>query len=132
MVLLENLKLLVNLASMDGNLTENEKDYIRNIAKANGFPTSSAETLFYGHHEIVIPDKLTADQKFEYLFTLVQLMKVDERLFENEIKFCLGIVKKLGYRAEVMAELIIHISKAPMASEKKEALKKASAKFLVG
>lgn len=131
MVLLENLKLLVNLASMDGNLTENEKDYIRNIAKANGFPTSSAETLFYGS-QVVIPNKLTADQKFEYVFTLVQLMKVDERLFENEIKFCSGIIKKLGYRAEVMAELIIHISKAPMASEKKEALKKASAKFLVG
>ena len=35
---LEHLKLLVNLARIDGDMAEREKVYITNIGKANGFP----------------------------------------------------------------------------------------------
>lgn len=131
MIVLENLKMLVNLALVDGNMGENEKIYIKNIGKAHGFPESSTETLFYSAHEIIVPQQLTPDQKFDYIFTLIQLMKIDERLFQDEIKFCGNIIKKLGYRPEVIAELLMKISKEPMEPADKEALKKITSTFLI-
>ncbi|MBK8290681.1 MAG: hypothetical protein IPK96_06725 [Flammeovirgaceae bacterium] len=47
MIVLEQLKLLVNLARMDGELAIIERNYIVNIGKGHGFPESSVETLFY-------------------------------------------------------------------------------------
>ncbi|QLH32407.1 MAG: hypothetical protein HWD62_08175 [Cyclobacteriaceae bacterium] len=46
MIVLEQLKLLVNLARIDGTMGGNERNYIINIGKAHGFPESSVETLF--------------------------------------------------------------------------------------
>lgn len=130
MIFLENLKLLVNLALIDGNMGEGEKTYIKNIAKAHGFPESSAETLFYSSHEIIVPEKLTPDQKFDYVYTLIQMMKIDERLFQKEIKFCAAIIQKLGYRQEVIAELLLKVGKDPMESSQIEELKKLANTYL--
>ena len=130
MVFVENLKMLVNLALVDGTMSEKEKTCIKNIAKAHGFPESSVETLFYSSHDIIIPQQLP-DQKFEYALTLVQLMKIDERLFQDEIKFTAGIIEKLGYRPELIAELLLKVSKDPMGASQMEELKKIAATFLV-
>ena len=131
MVFVENLKILVNLALVDGTMSEKEKTCIKNIAKAHGFPESSAETLFYSSHDILIPQQLTPDQKFEYAYTLIQLMKIDERLFQDEIKFTAGFIEKLGYRPEVIAELLLKVGKDPMDASQKEELKKLTATFLI-
>ena len=131
MVFVENLKILVNLALVDGTMSEKEKTCIKNIAKAHGFPESSAETLFYSSHDIIIPQQLTPDQKFEYALTLVQLMKIDERLFQDEIKFTAAIIEKLGYRPEVIAELLLRVSIEPMEESQREEVKKMAATFLV-
>jgi uncharacterized tellurite resistance protein B-like protein len=109
MALLQQLKLLVNLARIDGDMAEREKNYILNIGKANGFPESSVSTLFYSTHEIIIPENLSTEQKFDYIFSLVQLMKIDERLYQEEIKFCSKIAARLGYSQEVMFELLTHV-----------------------
>jgi uncharacterized tellurite resistance protein B-like protein len=130
MVLLENLKILVNLAMIDGNMAEGEKTYIRNIAKAHSFPESAAETLFYSSHQIIIPATLTADQKFDYAFTLIQMMKIDERLYPNEIKFCAGIIEKLGYRPEAVGELLLRVGKDSPSHVEITELKKIIATYL--
>lgn len=106
MIVLEQLKLLVNLSLADGEMSEKEKQYIKNIGKAHGFPESSVETLFYGAHEIIIPDSLTADQKFDYAYSLVELMLVDENTFQPEILFCNEMMQKLGYPTEEAEKLV--------------------------
>ncbi len=117
---LEQLKLLVNLARIDGDMAEREKLYITNIGKANGFPESSVATLFYQSHEVIIPDSLTGDQKFNYIFSLVQLMKIDERLYQEEIKFCSKIAERLGYNQSVMVELMLKVKNPSGEKEQKE------------
>lgn len=109
MIVLEHLKLLVNLARIDGDMASKEREYIITIGKANGFPESSVETLFYGSHDTIIAKDLSPDQRFNYIFNIVQLMKIDERLYEDEIKFCAGIAVRLGYKPEVMVELMLKI-----------------------
>jgi len=118
MALLEQLKLLVNLARIDGDMAEREKTYITNIGKANGFPESSVSTLFYQSHEIIIPDNLTDDQRFEYIFSLVQLMKIDERLYQEEIKFCSKIAARLGYEQDVLFELMLKVKSTDTDADK--------------
>jgi hypothetical protein len=117
---LEQLKLLVNLARIDGDMAEREKLYITNIGKANGFPESSVATLFYHSHDVIIPDSLTSDQKFNYIFSLVQLMKIDERLYQEEIKFCSKIAQRLGYDQSVMVELMLKVKNPSDEKEQKE------------
>jgi hypothetical protein len=129
MALLEQLKLLVNLARVDGDMAEREKSYIVNIGKANGFPESSVATLFYHSHDVIVPDNLTDDQKFNYIYSLVQLMKIDERLYQEEIKFCSRIAERLGYDKEVMFELMLNV-KNPSEENERKTLQELAQKHL--
>ena len=107
---LSQLKLLVNLALIDEEVADQEKQYITNIGVANGLATQDVEYLFNQSHEVIVPDGLSDDQKFDYIFHLVQLMKIDERLYKNEIKYCSQVAAKLGYQQEVMFELMLKVS----------------------
>jgi uncharacterized tellurite resistance protein B-like protein len=131
MIVLEQLKMLVNLAMADGNMSADEKNFIKNIGKAHGFPESSVETLFYEKHELVLPEKLSADQRFEYALNLFQLMKLDEKLFQHEIKFCGAMVEKLGYKKELVGELMTSVKKDAMSAEEIETLRKKAATYLI-
>jgi hypothetical protein len=126
---LEQLKLLVNLARIDGDMAEREKLYITNIGIANGFPESSVSTLFYHSHDVIIPDDLTDEQRFNYIFSLVQLMKIDERLYQEEIKFCSKIASRLGYGQEVMFEMMLKV-KTTVDENERKALQELTQKYL--
>jgi len=130
MIVLEQLKLLVNLSRIDGDMSSQERSYIINIGKAHGFPESSVETLFYNSHDTIIPKELSADERFNYIFNVVQLMKIDERLYENEIKFCAGIAARLGYKPEVMVELMLKVKTGEMDQKEKETLKQMANQYL--
>jgi hypothetical protein len=131
MILLEQLKLLVNLSRIDGAMISRERNYIINIGKAHGFPESSVETLFYTTHDVIIPKELTPDQKFNYIFNLVQLMKIDERLYEEEIKFCANVAAKLGYKSDVMFELLLKVKSDDMSQDEIDSLKELTTAYLV-
>jgi len=126
---LEQLKLLVNLARIDGDVAERERKYISNIALANNVATTDILPLFEKNHEVVVPADLTADQRFSYIFSLVQLMKIDERLYKDEIQYCSKVASKLGYDENVMFELMLHVRSA-MASGEMQVLKRLAEKYL--
>jgi uncharacterized tellurite resistance protein B-like protein len=130
MIALEQLKLLVNLSLADGEMSEKEKQYIKNIGRAHGFPESSVETLFYGAHEIIIPDGLTYDQRFDYAFSLVQLMMVDNTAFQPEIDFCKEVISKLGYKPEAVDLLFHALKNSASLPDDKEKLKKQVEPFM--
>ena len=106
MIVLEQLKLLVNLAMADGNLAQDERQFIINIGKAHGYPESSVETLFYEEHPIIIPEKINNDQRIEYALTLTQLMLLDKKMFLKEIEFCSDIVERLGFERTFIYRLV--------------------------
>ncbi|MCB0492559.1 MAG: TerB family tellurite resistance protein [Cyclobacteriaceae bacterium] len=107
---LSQLKLLVNLALIDDEVNDREKKFITNIGLANGLTEHDVAYLFNQNHDVIVPQGLTDDQKFDYLFSLVQLMKIDERLYKEEIKYCSQVASKLGYKQEVMFELMLKVS----------------------
>jgi hypothetical protein len=130
MALLQQMKLLINLARIDGEVGPREKQYIKNIGLANQFPADDIDLLFEQRHELIVPDNLNNDQKFDYIFSLVQLMKIDERMYKEEIMFCSKIAARLGYNEEVMFDLMLHVKTAVMGKDEMETLKQLTEKFL--
>lgn len=126
---LSQLKLLINLAQIDGEVGEKERNYIFNIGRANGLAEIVVEPLFGTSHALIVPDNLNNAQKFDYIFSLVQLMKIDERLYQDEIRYCSKVAAKLGYDEAVMFDLMLHV-RAVMEVNELDALKKLTEKYL--
>lgn len=125
------MKLLISLAQIDGKVADRERNYIINIGRANGIYPDQVVPLFTQRHDVIVPQDLNNDQKFDYIFSLVQLMKIDERMYREEILFCSKIASSLGYDKEVMFELMLNVKSATMKDEEMTALKKAIQKFLI-
>jgi len=127
---LAQLKLLISLAQIDGKVAERERNFITNIAKSNDITPDQMETLFDQRHALIIPTDLTDDQKFEYLFSLVKLMKIDERMYKEEMLFCSKIAENLGYENQVMFELLLHVKADVMEKDEIINLKEITQKHL--
>ena len=124
------LKLLINLARIDGTVAEREQQYITNIGLANGLSQEHMQQLLSQRHEVIVPHDLNDKEKFDYILSLVQLMKIDGRLYEDEIKYCSKVASRLGYQEEVMFELMLSVKSAVMESNEVEALRSLTSKYL--
>jgi len=127
---LNQMKLLISLAQIDGTVAPRERNFIINIGRANNFYPDQVVPLFDQRHNLIIPEDLGDDQKFDYLFSLVQLMKIDERMYREEIMFCSKIAATLGYDQQVMFELLLHVKSVAMTEEEVVELKKLVQKYL--
>ena len=127
---LAQLKLLISLAQIDGKVAERERNFITNIGKSNDITPDQIETLFDQRHPLIIPTDLTDDQKFDYLFSLVRLMKIDERMYKEEMMFCSKIAENLGYENQVMFELLLHVKADVMEKDEIINLKEITQKHL--
>jgi uncharacterized tellurite resistance protein B-like protein len=127
---LAQLKLLISLAQIDGKVAERERNFITNIGKSNDITLDQMETLFDQRHALIIPTDLTDDQKFDYLFSLVRLMKIDERMYKEEMMFCSKIAENLGYENQVMFELLLHVKADVMEKDEIINLKEVTQKHL--
>jgi uncharacterized tellurite resistance protein B-like protein len=127
---LNQMKLLISLAQIDGTVAPRERNFIINIGRANNFYPDQVVPLFDQRHNLIIPEDLSDDQKFDYLFSLVQLMKIDERMYREEIMFCSKIAATLGYDQQVMFELLLHVKAVAMTEEEVAELKKLVQKYL--
>ncbi|RAV99900.1 hypothetical protein [Pseudochryseolinea flava] len=127
---LAQMKLLINLAQIDGKVADRERNYIINIGRANNIYPDEVIPMFDQRHSLIVPDNLNVDQKFSYIFSLVQLMKIDERMYKEEIMFCSKIAATLGYDQQVMFDLMLHVKSAAMAPDEMEALKVLTLRYL--
>ena len=128
---IEQLKLLVNLARIDGTLAEKERQYIISIGQANHLLIAEILPLFTAEHPLTVPAQLSEEERFDYIFRLVQLMKIDDRLYGDEIKYCARVASSLGYREEALFDLMLNVKNVPMGKDEIEALRKLTAKHLV-
>ncbi|CAN5452683.1 hypothetical protein BH10BAC4_BH10BAC4_12090 [soil metagenome] len=132
MTSVQQLKLLINLARIDGVVGEKERQYIITIGQANHLLVAEILPLFSNDQPPVIPASLSKEQKFDYIFRLVQLMKIDEKVYGEEIKYVAMVASVLGYRQEVMFELMMKVKGLAMEHDEIEALEKLTATYLKG
>jgi len=99
------LEILISLANSDSKISENEEKLIRIIARANNIEHQEVDRLLQQPTSGTSLGNYTEEEKFEALYLMIQLMKVDGQVFKSEIDFCEKIAEKLGYRKEVVREL---------------------------
>ena len=123
--------MLIQLAASDNHVAEREAKLIRMIGVANGVTKEEIEEMIKNPgRPIGDLSTLTDDQKFEHLYHLVQMMKVDGQVFKSEIVFCEDIASRLGYKKGVIAELSSRIYSDPSITADRDSLKKKAQKYL--
>lgn len=127
---LNEMKMLISLAQIDGSVAPRERNFILNIGHANNIAAEQIEPLFEKSHRLMVPHDLSDDQKFSYLLNLVQLMKIDERMYKEELLFCTKIAASLGYQKEAMFELLLHVRPGRLSDDEVENLKPQIQKYL--
>ncbi|MFK7953375.1 MAG: TerB family tellurite resistance protein [Ekhidna sp.] len=119
------LSVLVQLANIDDDFAGEEKDLIYMIGKANGVSEDEINAMVENPEPIPPLSTLTEDDRFEYLYHLVQLMKIDSQVYLSEIKFCEELAEKLGFKRNVISELSARVYSDPAITSNVEALKRA-------
>jgi uncharacterized tellurite resistance protein B-like protein len=122
------LNILVNLATIDNELAGPELKRIHMIAKAHGFDEDDVAEMIRKPEPIKELNVLTEDERFEYLYMVIQLMKIDGQVFKSEIAYCEEIAEKLGYNKKVVADLSKNIYSDPSITADREMLKNKALK----
>jgi len=124
------LNVLINLAASDNSVADREAKLIHMIGKANGISTDEINKMLQNPQPISNLSSLTTDQKFEHLYYLIQLMKMDGQVFRSEVVFCQQIAEKLGYKKDVVAEISQHVYSDPSITADREMIRKKADKYL--
>jgi uncharacterized tellurite resistance protein B-like protein len=124
------LNVLINLAASDRKVEEQETKLIQTIAKANGISREDVDAMLSNPQPIGNISSLTNDEKFEHLYHLIQLMKMDGQVFRSEIVFCEQIADKLGFKKSVVGEISQHVYSDPSITADREMVKQKAFKYL--
>ncbi len=130
-----HLKALVQLSLIDGDFGEPEKTYVYTIAKANRVPEVEIhqivqEVLQSKENDEINYAGLMTEERFDFLYDIVQLMKIDGEVFLTEIRYCEGIAEKLGYNKKVVKKMASRIYSNPSITGDRASLMKEANKFL--
>ncbi len=123
------LNLLIQLATIDGSLAPKERKLIEHIAKVNNLDEDQIKELLNKPVQITDFQHLTEDERFNNLYMVIQLMKIDGQVFKAEIVFCEELAVKLGYKKKVVAELSKNIYSDPSITADRDMLRATAAKF---
>ena len=123
------LSVLINLAKIDGDFAGEEKSLIFMIGKANGINEKEVLDLVENPEPLPALSTMTDDDRFEYLYNIVQLMKIDNQVYLSEIKFCEELAEKLGYKKSVISALSARVFSDPTITSDRDSLKKAIKKY---
>lgn len=126
----DQLNILVQLAASDGMMAEKELRLIKTIAEAHDLTSEEVEELIKDPKPIADLEYLSQDQKFEFLYNVIQLMKADGQVFKSEIVFCEDMAERLGYNRKVVAELSSKIYSDPTITADRTSLKEKAKNYI--
>lgn len=125
------LSSLIQLANIDDDYDGDEKGLILMLAKVNGITKEEIEDLLKNPEPLPPLTTITDDERFEYLYNLVQLMKIDQEIFTSELDFCKSMAVKLEFKPKVISFLSSRIYSDPSITGNREALKREALKYKV-
>jgi hypothetical protein len=118
----KHLNILIQLAEADKHFAKAERDMIFKIAKERNFPEMEVQELIRKPEPIDSLGALSVDQKFEYLHSSIELILVDQNIFESEIIFCKSLAIKLGFKKAIIDFFLEHVNKKSKAQLKEIAI----------
>lgn len=130
-----HMRALIQLSLIDNDFGQPEKTYVYTIGKANRIPEQEIDDLV----NEVLSDKevkdvnyngLLPEERFDYLYDVIQLMKIDGEVFLTEIRYCEEVAEKLGYNKKVVKKMSGRIYGDPAITANREALMKEANRYL--
>ena len=125
-----HMNMLVQLARVDGVVVQEEIDLITEIGTGFGMSSEEISACFEDPDQLGDLSNLPDDEKYEHIYNMVQLMKIDGRLYKEEIQYCAKMANNLGYDEEVLTELMLKIYSDPHITTDKNPLKSSIQKYL--
>jgi hypothetical protein len=98
----KQINILIQLAEADKHFAKIEREMIFKIARDRNFPEESVNDLIKNPEPIDSLGALSMEQKFEYLMSAIDLVHIDQNVFESEVIFCKNIAIKLGFRKNIV------------------------------
>lgn len=127
----EQISILVHLSMADKFLAPEESELIHSIGERAGLSRDAVEVIMDNPKPIPNLKSLPSDEKFEYLYNVIQLMKADGKIYPSEIEFCERLAMALGYRPGVVADLSAYIYSDPAISTRADFLKSIADQHLI-
>jgi uncharacterized tellurite resistance protein B-like protein len=118
----KQLNILIQLAEADKHFAKIEREMIFKIARERKFPENDVLELIRNPEPIDSLGALSPDQKFDYLMSAIELVFIDQNVFESEIIFCKNIAIKLGFKKGVIDFFIENYGKKTRAEFRSAAL----------
>jgi hypothetical protein len=98
----KQLNILIQLAEADKHFAKIERDLIFKLARERNFSEEEVNELIRNPQPIDSLGALSLEQKFDYLMSAIELVFVDQNVFESEIIFCKNIAIKLGFKKGII------------------------------
>lgn len=130
-----HLRALIQLSIIDRDFGHPEKSYVYTIGKANRVPELEIDEVVKEVLESktdgeVNYEGLMTEERFDFLFDIIQLMKIDGEVFLTEIKYCEDVAEKLGYDKKVVKSMASRIYSDPAITGNREKIMKEANKYL--
>jgi len=109
----DQLSILVRLSKADNFVADEERQLINAVGKRNGLTIEEVDEVVNSPNPIGRLKDLPSEEKFNHLYMIIQLMKIDKKVHNSEIEFCEKIAMKLGYKPGVVADLSAYIYSDP-------------------
>ena len=103
------VSLLISLANSDGEFHEREKAVIERVARAGKISESDLDELIKNPEPVNDLDQLPYDDRFNYLYNVILLIKADSVIQDSELLFCQKIANSLGFQLAALMELYPHV-----------------------
>lgn len=118
----DQISILSMLAKADQVVAEQEYDLILFIAERLGMDHDTAKELFENPRPIPKFKNIPVEEKIEFLYNIVKMMKIDGKIHQKEIKFCEKLAMRIGYKPGVIADFSQYIYSDPNLGTNKNVL----------
>jgi hypothetical protein len=101
-----HMNVLIQLAKADKDFSVEERDMIFRVGHDHNFSDAEIVNLMGNPEPVGTLGALSPSQKLSYLLNCVELIFVDKKVLESELKFCRSIAMKMGLKINVIDFLI--------------------------
>jgi len=100
------INVLVQLAQVDKNFAEVERDLIYRVGHHHNLSDDEISNVIENPQPVGTLGALTPAQKLNYLLDCLELIYADDKVYDSELMFCYSLAIKMGLRKSVIDFLI--------------------------
>ena len=107
--MMSHVRNLVALAYADGKFSDEEKQYVANVATEAGMTADEMKQIIKDAECIRFVMPWNDIEKIEQIYDLILLMMIDGELNENEMIFCRAMAIKMKIPYQIVDELVAKV-----------------------